>query len=31
MGLAFVTDEKVQGQIILRHTLICAKRLPIFA
>ena len=28
---AFVTDEKVQWEVILRHILICAKRLPIFA
>ena len=30
-NFSFVTDEKVQWEVILRHTLICAKRLPIFA
>jgi hypothetical protein len=30
-NFTFVTDEKVQWEVILWHTLICAKRLPIFA
>ena len=30
-NFTFVTDEKVQWEAVLRHALICAKRLPIFA
>lgn len=30
-NFTFVTDEKVQRKVILRHALICTKILPIFA